>query len=237
MKRTIGILLAGILLISTLAACTVNNSGQPPLRTITATGTGEVYLVPDLAYVYVGVRSDADDVTTALNTNNVQAGKISDAMKAQGVDVKDIQTTNFNVYPMSDYGPDGTITRKYFVVENTVNITVRDLSKLGTLLDAVVRAGANTINGISFDVSNKDQANAEARDKAIAQARSEAESIASASGVQLGNLQNVSVSLNGGTIPMYVGAGGGVKAADSSVPVSAGQLLITANANLTYEIK
>jgi uncharacterized protein YggE len=233
----LGILLAGILLTSTLAACTINNSGQPPARTITASGTGEVYLVPDLAYVYVGVRSDADDVTTALNTNNVQAGKISDAVKAQGVDVKDIQTTNFNVYPMTDYGPDGTITRKYFVVENTINITVRNLSKLGTLLDSVVRAGANTINGISFDVSNKDQANAEARDKAIAQARAEAASIASASGVQLGNLQNVSVSLSGGTIPIYAGAGGGVKAADASVPVQAGQLLITAYANMTFEIK
>ena len=164
MKRTIGILLTSILLIGSLAACTVTAAPAPQVRTINAYGTGEVYLVPDLAYVYVGVRSDADDVSTALNTSNVQSGKVADALKALGVEAKDVQTTNFNVYPMTDYAPDGTISRKYYVVENTIYITVRDLSKLGTLLDSVVRSGANTINGISFDVSNKDQALSQARD-------------------------------------------------------------------------
>ncbi|HBF40813.1 MAG TPA: hypothetical protein DDW19_03275 [Anaerolineaceae bacterium] len=237
MKRTIGFILASIMIMATLAACTINPVAQPQVRTINAYGTGEVYLVPDLAYVYVGVRSEADDVSTALNTNNVQAGKVADAVKALGVDIKDVQTTNFNVYPMNDYGPDGVISRKYYVVENTIYITVRDLSKLGNMLDAVVRSGANTINGISFDVSNKDQALAEARDKAIAQARAEAESIAAAAGVELGDLQNINVSTSGGIIPIFEGKGGGASTAASSVPVSAGQLMITANANLTYAIK
>lgn len=237
MKRTIGFLIASIMIMASLAACTINPSAQPQIRTINAYGTGEVYLVPDLAYVYVGVRSDADDVSTALNTNNVQTSKVADAVKALGVEVKDIQTTNFNVYPMTDYGPDGAISRKYYVVENTIYITVRDLSKLGNMLDAVVRSGANTINGITFDVSNKDAAMTEARDKAIAQARAEAEGIAAAAGVKLGDLQNLNVSTSGGTIPIYEGKGGGGAAnAASSVPVSAGQLMISASANLTYEI-
>lgn len=238
MKRTIGILLTSILLIGSLAACTVTAAPAPQVRTINAYGTGEVYLVPDLAYVYVGVRADADDVSTALNTSNVQSGKVADAVKALGVEAKDIQTTNFNVYPMTDYGPDGTISRKYYVVENTIYITVRDLSKLGTLLDSVVRSGANTINGISFDVSNKDQALSQARDLAIAKAKADAEGIATAAGVTLGDLQNINVSTSGGTVPVYEGkGGGGVMASASTVPVSAGQLLITANANLTYAIK
>jgi uncharacterized protein YggE len=183
------------------------------------------------------VRVDADEVSAALNTSNVQAGKVADAVKALGVETKDIQTTNFNVYPMTDYGPDGTITRKYYVVENTIFITVRDLAKLGTLLDSVVRSGANTINGISFDVSDKDKALSQARDLAIADARAEAEGIASAAGVKLGNLQTVNVSTSGGTVPIYEGKGGGALNAASTVPVSAGQLLITVTANLTYEIK
>ena len=238
MKRPMSLLIVSILIIASLAACTNTPAATtPPLRTINANGTGEVYLVPDLAYVYVGVRVDADEVSTALNTSNVQAGKVADAVKALGVETKDIQTTNFNVYPMTDYGPDGTITRKYYVVENTIFITVRDLAKLGTLLDSVVRSGANTINGISFDVSDKDKALSQARDLAIADARAEAEGIASAAGVKLGNLQTVNVSTSGGTVPIYEGKGGGAMNAASTVPVSAGQLLITVTANLTYEIK
>lgn len=238
MKRPMSLLIVSILVIASLAACTNTPAATtPPLRTINANGTGEVYLVPDLAYVYVGVRVDADEVSAALNTSNVQAGKVADAVKALGVETKDIQTTNFNVYPMTDYGPDGTITRKYYVVENTIFITVRDLAKLGTLLDSVVRSGANTINGISFDVSDKDKALSQARDLAIADARAEAEGIASAAGVKLGNLQTVNVSTSGGTVPIYEGKGGGALNAASTVPVSAGQLLITVTANLTYEIK
>ena len=238
MKRPISLLIVSILIIASLAACTNTPAATtPPMRTINANGTGEVYLVPDLAYVYVGVRVDADEVSAALNTSNVQAGKVADAVKALGVETKDIQTTNFNVYPMTDYGPDGTITRKYYVVENTIFITVRDLAKLGTLLDSVVRSGANTINGISFDVSDKDKALSQARDLAIADARAEAEGIASAAGVKLGNLQTVNVSTSGGTVPIYEGKGGGALNAASTVPVSAGQLLITVSANLTYEIK
>ena len=239
MKKSLVLVLASALLVTALAACTITPANAPQIRTINAYGTGEVYIVPDIAYVYVGVRADADEVSAALNTSNIQTGKVANAVKALGVDVKDIQTTNFNVYPMTDYGPDGTISRKYYVVDNTIYITVRDLSKLGTLLDSVVRSGANTINGISFDVSNKDQALTQARDMAIAQAKSEAEGIAAAAGVKLGDLQNINVSTSGGTIPIYDGKGGGGAApmASSQVPVSAGQLMITASANLTYELK
>lgn len=240
MKRIIVLMLTAALMLGTLAACAspVVTGTTPQVRNLSASGNGEVYLVPDLAYVYVGVRSDADDVATALNKNNVQAQSIADSIKAFGVETKDIQTTNFNVYPMTDYTPNGEISRKYYVVENTVYITVRDLTKLGSLLDAVVRAGANSINSISFDVANKDQALAQAREKAIENARAQAKDIASAAGVTLGELQSISISTTGGTVPIYEGKGGGAAyAADSSVPVSAGQLMISVDAYLVYAIK
>jgi len=241
MKRNIVLFVTSILFIFTLAACStlapVTGATAAPVRSLTSSGQGEVYLTPDLAYVYVGVRADADDVSTALNNNNVQSNAVAQAVKDLGVEAKDVQTTSFNVYPMQDYGPDGTISRKYFVVENTIYITVRDLSKLGTLLDAVVKSGANNINGISFDVQNKEAALAEARDKAIANAKSEAESIAAASGVKLGDLQSVSVNTDNTPSAVYDMKGGGMNAANASVPVSAGQLVITAYANMVYEIK
>ncbi len=240
MKQKAILLLTSLVVVLALVACSVTpaaaGGGLPQIRTLSSSGTGEIYLVPDVAYVYVGVRVDADDVSTALSNNNVQANAVAQSVKDLGVEAKDIQTTSFNVYPMQDYGPDGTISRKYYVVENTVYITVRDLAKLGTLLDAVVKSGANTINGITFDVQDKEAAMAQARDMAIADAIAEAESIAKASGVKLGDLQNVNVYTNNIATPMYDAKGGQMSAA-VNVPVSAGQLVISANASMTYEIK
>jgi len=239
MKKGLLILLVSGLMMALLAGCAqapITVTSAPNIRTINAQGNGKVYIVPDVAYIYVGVRSDADEVSDALNKNNEQAQAISEAVKALGVDAKDIQTASFNVYPMSDYGMDGQISRKYFVVENTVYITVRDLSKLGNLLDAVVRSGANTINSISFDVLDKEAAMAEARDMAIAKAQAEAEAIAKASGVTLGALQSVNVYTSNGQVSIYDAKGGMSAMPSSEVPVSAGQIVITADANVTYEI-
>ena len=240
MKRNILMILASLLVITSLAACgatvPVSSAANAQVRTLSSSGNGTVYLTPDVAYIYVGVRAEADEVSTALNNNNVQANAVAQTIKDMGVEDKDIQTTSFNVYPMQDYGPDGTVSRKYYVVENTVYITVRDLSKLGTLIDAVVQSGANTINSVSFDVQDKESAIAEARDLAIADAMDEAQAIAIASGVKLGELQSVSVYANDMPTSVY-DAKGGAYAVQSSVPVSAGQLVITANANMTYEIK
>lgn len=238
MKKNLLVILASILIVGSLAACSTTPAvvgSAPIVRTLSSSGTGEVYLVPDVAYIYVGVRADADDVSTALDNNNAQANAVAQALKDLDVEAKDIQTTSFNVYPMQDYGMDGTISRNYYVVENTVYITVRDLSKLGTLLDAVVKSGANTINSISFDVQDKAEAMVQARDMAIANAIAEAESIAKASGVKLGNLQYVSAYTNNVPMPMYDGKGGSMSAA-VNVPISAGQLVISASASMTYEI-
>jgi len=240
MKKSLLLIVVSGLLMGLLAGCAqapITVTSAPTIRTINAAGHGEVYIVPDLAYIYVGVQSDADEVSDALNKNSAQAQAVADAVKAQGVDVKDIQTASFNVYPMTDYDMNGQISRKYYVVQNTVYITVRDLSKLGTMLDAVVRSGANNINSINFDVLDKDAALAQARDMAIAKARTEAEAIAKASGVTLGDLQTVNVYTSNSATPVYDAKGGGAAVMNSQVPVSAGQLVITADANLVYEIK
>ncbi|HOD04100.1 MAG TPA: SIMPL domain-containing protein, partial [Anaerolineaceae bacterium] len=148
----------------------------------------------------------------------------------------DIQTTAFNVYPNQEYNSEGQVVRKFFSVDNTVYVKVRELDKLGQILDAVVRAGANQINGISFDVENRTEAEAQARIAAIADARMKAEELAAAAGVTLGELQTASVYNSGGAIPVYEGKGG-YMSADASVPMSAGQMQVTADASLTYIIK
>lgn len=240
MKRILVFALSGILLIASLAACSttpVQVSTSPNMPLLSASGTGEVYIAPDVAYINVGVHTQADTVSAALADNNTQAQNISDTLTGMGIDKKDIQTTNFTVYPMSNYGPDGTITSTYYSVDNTVYVTVRDLNKLGELLDAVVASGANTINGINFDILDKDAAVAQARDLAIQNAKAEAAAIAKSADITLGNLQSISISTNSYPTPVYYGKGGAAYETAASVPVSAGQLSITVSAYLTYEIK
>jgi len=218
-----------------------SNSESVPLRTVSVTGSGQVFLVPDVAYVYIGVHSQSENVAEALSQNNDQAQAVSDALKKLGVDQKDIQTTSFNIYPQQQYEPNtGTVTGTIYMIDNTVYVTVRDLEKLGELLDAVVRSGANSINGISFDVVDKESAMSEARGLAISNAKKQAEELASASGVSLGDVQMITTSSVGSTFnpkELYYGMGGGGMAAASPAPVSAGQLVLSLDVTITYLIK
>jgi uncharacterized protein len=239
MKRTLSIILAGIFVIATLAACStpanVQVTTSPVLPSLSSSGLGEVYLAPDIAYINIGVHTQAPEVSTAMSDNIAQAQQVADALKALGVEAKDIQTTNFNVYPMNTYDTMGQITGTYYSVDNTVYVTVRDLSQLGVMLDAVVKSGANNINGISFDIADKSAAIAQAQDLAIKDAKAQAEAIATSAGVKLGKVQSISVSSNNYASPVYEGKGGAAMNS-ATVPVSAGQLLVSVNAYITYEI-
>lgn len=219
------------------------NQPSVPLRTLSVSGNGKVVLVPDIAYINIGVHSEADDVTSALEQNNDLAKQIADALVSSGVESKDIQTANFNIYPKTNYDPQtGSSIPAGFSVDNTVYITVRELKDLGELLDTAIRAGANQIYGISFDIVDRAAALEEARDLAIADAQKKAGDVAKVSGVELGILQSVNVSDSSYVQPMntYYGGMGAplaeAKSMDSSVPVSAGQIVITFTANLVYAI-
>jgi uncharacterized protein YggE len=218
-----------------LSACGALGGQQAPVRTINVSGQGEVYLNPDVAYVYVGVHTQSSDVAKALKENNIQAQAVASSLQELGVESKDIQTTNFNVYPQPQTGPQGEILDTQYMVDNTVYITLRDLQKLGDLLSVVVRSGANRINGITFDVLDKSKALSEARKNAIDNARAQAEELTKAAGVKLGQLQTMNVSATNMPVPMFEGKGGGGVA--PTTPVSAGQLVLRVDANLTFEIK
>lgn len=244
---TISVLLIGAMLIAACSALPASKAGTDStgsastLRTLAVTGTGKVILVPDLAYINIGVRSDEADITAALNANNNLASAITAALQAEGVDAKDIQTANLNVFPSDQYDPTtGQYIQRNYAVENTLYITVRDLPALGKLLDTALKAGANSIYGISFDIADKQTALAQARDLAIADAKAKAEATAAAAGVELLQIQTINVtntSFVQGYNQAMGGTGGAERAIDSTVPIAAGQVVITFDANLIYEIK
>lgn len=236
MSKKMRLILISTIVFGLLAACSPVAAPASPekTRSLNASGTGQVTLVPDIATINIGVRTEAESVTKALDGNTAQANAISDVLKDMGVEEKDIQTSNFNVYPNQRYDPmSGQVEGTYFVVENTVNVTIRDLGNLGEVLTAVVEAGANNIYGIHFNVEDKEAAIAEARKLAIQDAKANAEAIADSAGVELGELLNINIYGGRSPIPYYDAKGG----AGEEVPIAAGTLVITMEANLTYELK
>lgn len=229
--------LSGLIIIS-LAACGTSNAAQSNFRQVNVSGHGEVYVVPDVAYVYIGVQNTEATVTAVLNKNTAQAQGIRTALKNLDVADVDIQTSNFSIYPMPQYDQNGKITETLYQASNTVFVTVRDLSKLGAILDSVVRNGANTVNSISFDVLDKKAALTEARNKAVEDAKAQAQQLADATGATLGEVQSISQYSSSAPTPVYEGKGGGGAATmAANVPVATGQMIISVDVSVTWLLK
>ncbi len=221
------------------AALPGTGSAQTTPRTLSVSGAGQVSLQPDIAYIYVGVHTETPSAAESVAQNNVSTQKLIAALKAAGVDAKDIQTMNFSIWQNNQYGPDGKPSSTNYAVDNTVYLTVRKLDSLGDLLDAAVRAGANNINSIQFDVADKTKALSEARDKAVKAAQTQAEELATSAGVKLGSIQTIQY-FDASPTPVFQGkgmGGGGAASADVAVPINPGQMQITVTVTMSYEIK
>ncbi|NWF64149.1 MAG: SIMPL domain-containing protein [Chloroflexi bacterium] len=226
----------------TISACgstTINQAAPEAERNLNVSGLGVVYLTPDIAYINIGVNTQRENAAQAVEINKEQTTKVIQALKDFGVDEKDIRTTNFSIWSNPQYDPAGTgqILGTTYSVDNTVNVTIRDLDKLGDLLDAAVQAGANNIYSIQFDVEDKSAANKEARTLAVENAKSQAQELAAAAGVELGEIQSISY-YESSPMPYFEGkGGGGGEMANAAVPIQPGQLAISVTVNLTYGIK
>ena len=209
------------------------------IPTLNASGEGFVMVVPDIAIVTLGVTTRADTARAALDQNSAETARVIEAIRGAGVSDQDIGTSGFNVSPVyeqvvtrsSDQEP---VTPRIvgYQVQNEVRVTIRDLDASGAILDKVVTAGANQISGISFDVADPQAAADEALRSAIADARRKAELMASAAGVRIVRILDVS---GGSNMPMFAARAQAV-AFDAAVPVMPGQTRVQANANIVFEI-
>lgn len=207
---------------------------------LSVNGHGEVSLAPDIAYVTIGVHTQASDVSQAVSQNADQVASVMAALASLGVAQEDMQTSNFNLYTGDNYDPTTGLPsgEKTYTVDNTVNVTVRNLADMGHLLDEAISAGANSIWGVTFDVDDKEAAQAEARDMAMQDAVSEAQGLAQVAGVSLGAVKSISYTQGGAYYPPYYGMGGGGGAAEAaSTSIVPGLITISADVNLTYDIQ
>lgn len=210
-------------------------AADPTPATISVSGEGQVEAAPDLATVSLGVVTDADSASAAMSANSEAVAKVLERLTAAGIEARDVQTSGLSLGPRYDYGRgDGTPPKLLgYTVSNMVTVRVRDLTKLGGVLDGVVADGANTLNGLGFGVADDSEARDEARRRAVADARHRAELYAEAAGVKLGRL--VSVTEAGMSYPpMPFAAAPAEKASD--VAISVGEVSIGMSVSMVYEI-
>lgn len=235
------IIVSGILILAVLLnACSTPATAQdvqPSQRTLSVNGTGKTYLSPDIAYLMVGVHTEGTDAAEVVASNSSKTQQVKDVLLGYGIEPLDIQTTNFSIWPNQQYDQNGSVAGIIYMVDNTLRVTLRDPSQIGDVLTSVIDAGANRIESVQFDVADKSAALTVARKAALEDAEYQASELAEAVGLTLGEIQSISTTGGGIPYPMFAGmGGGGMGAAEASVPVSSGQLAVTVEVFTTYEL-
>ena len=232
---------------------------------VTVSGKGEVTVIPDVGSFYFSVVEEAKTVKEAQDNASKKSNDIISAVKAMGVEEKDIKTTGYNVYPKYDYsrtvcpqvqavdsygGTSGSVGISYpcyngkevltgYEVSQTITIKVRKTADAGAILTKVGSLGASNISGLDFIVDDQDAALAEARDKAISDAKAKAKILSKSLGIRLSKIVNFYESGNG---PIYYGMGSADMKTLSSEPsvapqIPTGENKIISNVTITYEVE
>jgi len=207
-------------------------------NSISVSETGEVFAVPDLGIITLSVISEAKTVASAMSDNTENMNSIIQAMKDQGIEDKDLKTTSFNVNPRYNYTENyrERILAGYEVSQN-LQVKIRDLDKVGDVIQRATDSGANDISQLQLTVDNKDELKEEARKQAIEKAKAKAKELTSQLGVKLGKVITFNENTSSPYYPMMfeasmdsVGKGGGVP------DIQAGENKISVSVNVTYEI-
>lgn len=202
-------------------------------RFITMTGRASVGATPDRVAITLGVSSKAENARDALTLNNVNMNNIIKTLKDEGIEEKYILTSNFSIHADYQHFKDGRPPKvRGYTVSNTIRVQVKEIDKLGPLLDKVVNSGSNQINGIQFFVSNEDVLKDEARKLAVANAKRKAALYAEAAGVELGKVLSITESSHGGGRPVAMART--LTAEANAVPIAGGEQQLGVNVTITW---
>ena len=210
---------------------------------ITIEGHGEVIATPDMAQINSGVMSQAATAREALDANTAAMAELIAELKAAGIEGRDIQTSSFSVSPNYVYSDDRdangyTLPPKIngYQVSNAVNVTVRKIDDLGTILDKSVTIGANTVNGVTFGMADPSALYDEARKAAFADSLAKAELYATVAGGTLEEILSIKEA-QGANVPQPMAMSSlRDEAAAAAVPVEAGELVFSINVSVDWEL-
>lgn len=210
-------------------------TAQVPPPSISVTGEATVSAAPDLAQIEGGVTNDARTAREASEANNKAMGVLLLALKSAGIPEKDFQTSQLSLQPQYALNKSGPSAIIGFRASNRVIVAVRDIAKVGSVIDTLVTNGANDIGGISFMIAQPSKLLDEARPKAIADARRKAEIYAQAAGVTIGAPLSISEENSPGPAPtMSRKMSAGIA---SPTPIAPGEETLRISIGVSYEIK
>jgi len=206
-------------------------------RTINVSGDGEVTLTPDIAYLYLGVMTDKPTAMEAQTANSIAINNVINAIKNEGIKDEDIKTINYSISPKYEYDKNtGNSKIVGYTVSNTLNVTVKDMNKVGQIINKAVENGANISNSISFGISNYEKYYNMALLNALLNAQGKVQTISNFLNIKLG--APIKITENSGGIPnRYPVPISDKLAADSSAStaIQVGTYKVTANVSLVYE--
>lgn len=209
---------------------------HPGMSRLTVTGQGEARVVPDMAAIQLGVTTQAASAAEAMRQNAAAQTAVIQALAGAGIAQADVQTSGLNLNPVMDYGEGRAPTVTGYQAGNMVSVRVRDVPRLGEVLDAIVAAGANEINGISFTRDDSAGTEDEARRAAVEDARHKAEVLAEAAGLTLGPVLVLrDTPAPEGPQPMMMMEARAASDA-AKVPIAAGEVAKTAQVQIEFAL-
>lgn len=232
----------------TLAAAPIvargDDSAKPELPTLTVVATGSVTAPPDTAFVTLGMDTVGKSLTEAQRQNSAAIQKVMERLRELKIDKDRIQTAAFTVSPQykpppkrpSDASPAPPEIVGYSI-SNTITIEVRDVEKVGTVIEEVLAAGANHFHGLRWALRDEQQARLNALKIAAGEAREKATALSQAVNVKLGRLTNVTEGSRViAPMPRVGRAMAATEGAGGEVPISSGEMKVEATVTLIYEI-
>ena len=240
--RAIPALLLALALVGATACSrpgTANDRSTTGSTLVTVSAYAEASRPPDIATLSTGVVSLAADANGAISRNAEQMARVVAAIKHAGIADKDVQTSGVSLNPDYQYLSNRPPRIKGYYASNTVNVKVRDIGRLGAILDALVATGANQIQGPSFDIEDKDAVLDEARALALDKARARADGYAKRLGLRV--LRVISIDESGGrSAPLPVHARAVMmeqaSAGNASAPIAAGENVLGLGLDVVYEL-
>lgn len=197
----------------------------------------EATRVPDVATLSAGVVTQAADGNSAMRQNAQQMDKVLAAIKAAGIAERDVQTSGVSLNPQYRYADNEAPKITGYQASNTVSLKVRDIAKLGKVLDALAAQGANQINGPSFEIDQPEPVYDEARLAALKKAQARAQTYAKSLGLQVRRIVSISENAGGGYNPMpRMRAMAAGAAMDKATPVAPGESTVSVNLDVVFEL-
>lgn len=238
--RTRAMVVVIALLAVALAGCSPGAAlagPQPGMNTISVTGLGRAVGDPDMARVQVGVSVANEDVGAAVAQSNQVIAELLERLAEQGIAEQDIQTTNFSIWTEEQWDPETGQPReqRLYRVESTLQLTVREIDDLGSILETAIENGANNIHGLSFTIGDPAPLADEARAASLRDARQRAEAIAAELGLSLGRVLSVTEASGADVVPIAEAARA-MSGGAGEPPISEGSMSVSVSTEVVYEL-